>query len=494
MTALWIVYAVGVSLALCVAAAAAERGLRLAELPARGVWAGALAGAAGLPFLTRFAGPVSIVSGLTGAGDAAAAGSGTAGGSVLTKLLGSTLGAVGGAGGVGAGTGPLAALRDVAPRLDGPILVLWLAASLVLAARLVVGWWRVRRRTVGRTERIHGRDVLVSADEGPALAGALRPEIVVPEWFLELPPEQRELALRHEEAHRRAGDPWLALGAEVVRMLLPWNPGIHWAAARLRRALELDCDRRLLDAGADRSLYGRLLVAVGDRSLGSDVTGAVALTERTSELRRRITMLRPKTESWKPLRMACAAAVALAAVALACETPVPPVEDGGAASGEIAVRSEASAGGGIPAVGDTLRPGSIAPLVVVDGEVAGEPLALDPLNIETVEVVKGKAATERYGSRARNGLINITTADGSQPSGAEPRVAIRSGEAPSGAGIEDSHLIVVDGEVMGPEFDPAQIDRTEIEAIEVVKGRAARALYGERAGEGVIRITTKGDG
>ena len=52
-----------------------------------------------------------------------------------------------------------------------------------------------------------------------------------------------------------------------------------------------------------------------------------------------------------------------------------------------------------------------APLVFLDGrEVRGANLdAMSDLPIDRVEVVRGSAAIARYGDRARNGVVLITT-------------------------------------------------------------------------------------
>jgi len=51
------------------------------------------------------------------------------------------------------------------------------------------------------------------------------------------------------------------------------------------------------------------------------------------------------------------------------------------------------------------------------------------------------------------------------------------------------HLVILDGVVMGPDFDPESLDPSDIERIEV-----SRVESGPRSGEGVIRITTKDGG
>src|SRR5690606_372144 len=55
--------------------------------------------------------------------------------------------------------------------------------------------------------------------------------------------------------------------------------------------------------------------------------------------------------------------------------------------------------------------------------------------------------------------------------------------------VGSSPLIVIDGMMMRGSLADINID--DVESVEVVKGAAAAALYGSRAGNGVIAITTK---
>src|SRR5690606_36437765 len=102
-----------------------------------------------------------------------------------------------------------------------------------------------------RRVQLDGRTVLLSPDTGPAVVGAFPGTMVVPEWLVGLPREQRELILRHEEEHLRARDPLLLLAVLVAGVAAPWNPGLWWIARSMRLAVEVDCDRRVLAGGAD---------------------------------------------------------------------------------------------------------------------------------------------------------------------------------------------------------------------------------------------------
>src|SRR2546428_4222727 len=95
---------------------------------------------------------------------------------------------------------------------------------------------------------------------GPAVAGLWPPRIVLPEWALRLGDRERRLMLAHEDQHVRAWDPWLLAAAMSLLVLAPWNPVLWWQVRRLRLAVEMGCDARVLahDGGAP-AYRGRLL-------------------------------------------------------------------------------------------------------------------------------------------------------------------------------------------------------------------------------------------
>lgn len=68
----------------------------------------------------------------------------------------------------------------------------------------------------------------------------------------------------------------------------------------------------------------------------------------------------------------------------------------------------------------------LAPLIVVDGIIMnGGMNDINPQDIESIEVVKGAAAASTYGSRAQNGVIQITTKSGAT-AGQGARFSVRS--------------------------------------------------------------------
>ncbi|MFT5517096.1 MAG: TonB-linked SusC/RagA family outer membrane protein [Rhodothermales bacterium] len=77
--------------------------------------------------------------------------------------------------------------------------------------------------------------------------------------------------------------------------------------------------------------------------------------------------------------------------------------------------------------GTTSLTGTSEPMYIVDGVILTGGLAdIDALDIESIEVVKGAAASSLYGSRAQNGVIQITTKRGGGLAFNQTRVTIRN--------------------------------------------------------------------
>lgn len=172
------------------------------------------------------------------------------------------------------------------------LLVAW--GLVAVAALGVWGWraWRLhRRRLRWRTAKVAGTEALVSPETGPAVFGLLSPTLVVPEWVLELDEEPQRLILAHERAHRDSGDGRLVGVMLVLVLLCPWNPILWWAHRRLRLAVEIDCDRRVLSSDA-RSVgaYADLLLATVQGRLAG---AGPAFGDRPSRLRRRFDAMLP---------------------------------------------------------------------------------------------------------------------------------------------------------------------------------------------------------
>lgn len=305
MLANWMLYCAAVGTLLACGAAALERGLRALGRPTRWAWAAAMALALAIPAFVRLA-PGPRAEPLASAPPATP--------------------------GVRRPAPPAAKTRvpplSISPALelggwDPALRLAWGASSAaVLLALGAMGAVLARRRRAWRATEVDGVPVLVSRDTGPAVVGLLRSRIVLPAWALAADEEARRLVLEHEMEHVRACDPRLLAAALVVTLLLPWNPAAWWMLRRLRLAVEVDCDARVLRRRADVRAYGTALLEIGRRTVRSPLPVA-AFAESVSSLERRIRIMTAPRARRPLLRASGFAAVAAALVALACEAPQP---------------------------------------------------------------------------------------------------------------------------------------------------------------------------
>src|SRR5688572_25185859 len=129
--------------------------------------------------------------------------------------------------------------------LVSALLVAWGVANALRVSFLIYNA-RKRRGARSAASLVDGVPVLVTDTLGPATAGLWRSHVLLPRWVLAMPEAQRQYVVRHEEEHRRAGDARLLLIASLALILLPWNVALWWLHRRLRLAVELDCDNRVV--------------------------------------------------------------------------------------------------------------------------------------------------------------------------------------------------------------------------------------------------------
>ena len=212
------------------------------------------------------------------------------------------------------------------PLLDRVLVVAWLALSLSLVLRYLMAWrtMRVLRRSAERIE-VDGMSVLISHDLGPAVVGVRDAAVLVPRAVLELDAPLRALVLRHEEEHRRARDTWLLLVFAVAVVAMPWNLPLWWIARRARLALEVDCDARVLAAGGSATRYVQVLMLAAQRTSAAPLT-PMLVASRTHLERRIIAMqdrIAQETQKRRRLfRIAGASAACVVALAVASASPI----------------------------------------------------------------------------------------------------------------------------------------------------------------------------
>jgi beta-lactamase regulating signal transducer with metallopeptidase domain len=205
---------------------------------------------------------------------------------------------------------------------DGIVIGVWVAGALLLASLYGSGWWRLRKaRREWRRDRVAGRAVLVSRGVGPAAVGLVNPTIVVPAWLLSEDERTQRLVVLHEAEHIAAGDHFLLSFAPLVLVLAPWNPALWFMVWRLRLAIEVDCDRRVLSRGVEAADYGTLLIDVAGRTPAFGF-GAAFATRRTN-LERRLLALTASSPRLASVRALLYGGAALMLAVMACAAAVP---------------------------------------------------------------------------------------------------------------------------------------------------------------------------
>ncbi len=301
MIAAWMLFTVATGLLFGLAALAAARASSAMGRPTRMIWSVALIAAAFWPAIVL----------ATSFGRAPEADSG-----ILTLPL--TL--------VARQTRVLA--KGWAGSLGSPLelvlLIGWALLTIILSTRLVRALGALRRqRESWRHDRVGGIHVRLSNDVGPAVVGLGAMEIVLPEWVLSLDRPLLAMVLRHEDEHRRAHDPQLLFAAALLVALVPWNPALWWCARRLRLAVELDCDARVLASHGRPERYGLLLMMMAQRGSALTTGLAPALTNPTSNLERRIIAMRRAVPRFARAQLLVFSALAAATIAIACSVDNP---------------------------------------------------------------------------------------------------------------------------------------------------------------------------
>ncbi|HEY7393700.1 MAG TPA: M56 family metallopeptidase [Gemmatimonadaceae bacterium] len=453
----WILYCLVVGTLLVVAARAAEWVAALAGRPVRWAWAAAIA-------VTFTLGAMAPLRRMLGHQDA----------STPSPATSVTL--------------PLESIAQMEHQLPSSInsyaAIAWVVASVALIVLIAGVHARMRRaRRAWPVAELHGARVRVSPRVGPVVIGMSRPEIVVPRWLLERSVEEQRLVVAHEAEHLAARDGLLLGAAYVAAAVMPWNPAIWVMFSRLRLAVELDCDARVLRGGVAAQAYGALLIDVAERALPFAL-GTLAFTKGPSHLKQRIVAMKRNIPKFARLRGGIVGVLGVAALLAACEAKMP-------TSGEIAAMDVGAAvhrAGALGVVPDQA-------VYIVDGKRVArtEALALKPEQIVSVNVSKSDTDYVEIHTTAVQRLAMTVQDANSKP---VTRVdSVRGGPIliRDGAGAlrppTVEPLIFIDG-VRSSMSALKAMDKKAIASVEVIKGASPTQLYGPEAAGGVIKVVT----
>jgi hypothetical protein len=495
----WMLYGVLVALIVAAAARAAEWLARLVGYRVRWIWVGALAltallsGTAALREVRSVVLPATVAPELDLGGAARAAADASwrralhSGVENVRRSLDAPL------------RRAVATVHRVVPpvaNVYAASLATTMSVGLVL---VVVGIGRrfQRARREWPLVTLQGVEVRVAPRIGPVVIGLVHPEIIVPRWLLTRHAGEQLMVVTHEDEHVRARDPLLLGLAWSAVVAAPWNPVVWYMLSRLRLAVELDCDARVLRRGAAPRSYGALLIDVAQHASALRLS-ALALADDSSHLHQRILAMKPNAPRFARLRSGLAAVFAVAGLLVACQATLPTdaeIEHMDVADATRTARELAKAKHADTSVAYT-----------VDGRTVStaDAAALAADAIDKVEIVTGPlGAPTRINIQRRK--RPFTTASGD--SDRVQRTALtREGTARQTDTVSAltplattnkapfTGLVFIDG-VRSTMSQVKALDQRQIESVEVLKGAYAAQEYGDpEAAQGVIVIKTKRGG
>jgi beta-lactamase regulating signal transducer with metallopeptidase domain len=385
--------------------------------------------------------------------------------------------------------------RMLPERASALAIVLWVASSVGTLATIAFVHLRMQRaRGAWPTAELHGRRVRITPSLGPAVVGVMNPEIVVPQWLLQRTDEEQRLVVAHESEHLRGRDHLLLGAATLAVAIVPWHPAVWWMLSRLRLAIELDCDARVLRRGVPARTYGAVLIDLAEQCSGFRV-GATALADEPSHLERRLLAMRPTRSNHVHLRAAVLFVCAGVSLLAACEARVP-------TAAEINAMDVAGAQHSVMQAKMMDERALAKTTFYLNGTKvsAREAHAITPNQIATVRVEKGQSDDPT--------IFITTNGQAPAPETAAERSALRQlharlhGEAAQPTGTMKLRTPGPDNQLMsglifvdGVRIDAAAFQRLNprsFKTVDIIKGATATKLYSDpAAANGVIEITTK---
>jgi TonB-linked SusC/RagA family outer membrane protein len=127
--------------------------------------------------------------------------------------------------------------------------------------------------------------------------------------------------------------------------------------------------------------------------------------------------------------------------------------------------------------------------IVVTGTIGATEQAKLPFTVNQLRGEDLPVTQPNFATAIRGKVAGATVVQGSGRPGAAPSVLLRGATSINAQGRDQEPLYIVDGVILGSSV--VDIDALDIENIEIVKGAAAASLYGSRAANGVVVISTQ---
>ena len=133
------------------------------------------------------------------------------------------------------------------------------------------------------------------------------------------------------------------------------------------------------------------------------------------------------------------------------------------------------------------------PLVVVDGVINEKQdlKEIDPNTIVSVNVLKDKASTDKYGDKGKDGVIEIATTKNQKT--VKGIVVNAEGQPIEKVAVQrPTPLVVIDGEISEKSYRDAFKDLGyDLGPVKLLSGKEAMEKYGEKGANGVYEIMTR---
>lgn len=294
--------------------------------------------------------------------------------------------------------------------------------------------------------------------------------------------ESLHTLLAHEECHIRHHHTWDLIYISLAKIIFWFNPAVWHTAVLMRQVHEYEADEEVIDKGYSTQNYINLLI-LSEAGISPEFASPLSY----SLTKKRLTMLAKKQRAASRKRLLLTLPViAVLMMAFSLTTRAAVV---------------------IPAEKEK-------PLIIVNGVEWTKKLStISPDEIASMNVIKGDAAIEKYGKKAKDGAIEITLRDkdgntqqeelkieGFKLTGkfdkADDEKIIKSiitiksedGKANVVTVSKELPLTILDGVEISSSYD---VDANTIASVTVLKGEKATAEYGEKGKNGVIIMTSK---
>lgn len=291
---------------------------------------------------------------------------------------------------------------------------------------------------------------------------------------------QKELAaiFTHESLHVKGRHTFDILGFELLQIGCWFNPFVWLMQRAVQQNLEFLTDERVLEKGMDRQAYQYTLVRAAQRDRPRPFLGS---TFSFKPLKNRIMMMNKKRSQkfqlgkyalLLPVFVFIGVGFTTTKAAHQIEQLTQKVQQTQWSVETISPRTQEE-----------------RPLVIIDGREAPYEVyeVTHPDHIERVNVLKGASATDKYGARAKHGVIEVTLKKHKERAVNPPA---QEKEPMAKEQKSAQPLYRIDGQRKTAE-EVQDLDPNQIQSIDVLKGAAALKAFGEEGKNGAVLILLK---